>query len=259
MVRIHVVSDVHGENESLARAGAGADLFVCLGDLILFLDYDDPGRGALADLLGPEVTAEYMRLRTAKEFDRARAHLDRSWELRGVPDVDRFPMILDRIREQYSRVFAAMPQGALLTYGNVDLPHLWPEYLRPGHRVLDGETIESHGLTLGFLGSGLRTVYRTPNEISDEDFAAKVARLGRCDVVFSHVPPALPEITYDVVARRFERGSLALADYIRMFQPRYVFHGHVHQPLRARQRMGRTEIINVGHFKNVRQPHIATL
>ncbi|NEE46974.1 metallophosphoesterase, partial [Streptomyces sp. SID8455] len=42
--RIHVVSDVHGNTEALARAGDGADALVCLGDLVLFLDYADHSR-----------------------------------------------------------------------------------------------------------------------------------------------------------------------------------------------------------------------
>ena len=31
----------------------------------------------------------------------------------------------------------------------------------------------------------------------------------------AHIPPALPELTYDVVARRFEFGSEALLEHIR--------------------------------------------
>ena len=41
--RVHVVSDVHGNARDLARAGEGADALICLGDLVLFLDYADRG------------------------------------------------------------------------------------------------------------------------------------------------------------------------------------------------------------------------
>jgi predicted phosphodiesterase len=44
-MRVHVVSDVHGNSEALARSGEGADALLCLGDLILFLDYADHSRG----------------------------------------------------------------------------------------------------------------------------------------------------------------------------------------------------------------------
>ena len=52
--RIHVVSDVHGNARDLARAGEGADALICLGDLVLFLDYADHSRGIFPDLFGVE-------------------------------------------------------------------------------------------------------------------------------------------------------------------------------------------------------------
>jgi len=37
-MRVHLVSDVHGTADALAAAGDGADMLICLGDLLLFLD-----------------------------------------------------------------------------------------------------------------------------------------------------------------------------------------------------------------------------
>jgi Icc-related predicted phosphoesterase len=90
---------------------------------------------------------------------------------------------------------------------------------------------------------------RTPFELSEDQFAAKVDALGAIDVLCSHIPPAVPELTYDVVARRFEKGSTALVRLIETIQPRWALFGHVHQPLAARRRIGRTECVNVGHFR----------
>src|ERR1700744_1425299 len=73
-MRVHVVSDVHGRADALARAGDGADALVCLGDLLLFLDYADHGQGIFADLFGAEAAARYVELRTAKKFDEAREY-----------------------------------------------------------------------------------------------------------------------------------------------------------------------------------------
>jgi Icc-related predicted phosphoesterase len=39
-------------------------------------------------------------------------------------------------------------------------------------------------------------------------------------------------------------------------QPRYALFGHVHQPLVSRIRLGRTECINVGHFRATGQPFV---
>src|ERR1044072_1468305 len=53
-MRVHVVSDVHGRADALARAGDGADALICLGDLILFVDYEDHSQGIFAELFGAE-------------------------------------------------------------------------------------------------------------------------------------------------------------------------------------------------------------
>ena len=42
------------------------------------------------------------------------------------------------------------------------------------------------------------------------EYAATVERLGEIDVLCSHAPPAVPELAYDVVSRRFESPSPAL-------------------------------------------------
>jgi hypothetical protein len=72
-MRVHVVSDVHGRADALAGAARGADALICLGDLLLFLDYADYGQGIFADLIGAEAARVYVELRTAKRFNEARA------------------------------------------------------------------------------------------------------------------------------------------------------------------------------------------
>jgi Icc-related predicted phosphoesterase len=245
-MRIHVVGDVHGRADALARAADGADALICLGDLILFLDYDDHAQGIFAELFGQDAADRLIELRTGKRFAEAREFSQERWASLGG---DAWPHIERAVREQYKRLFEAMPEPAYLTYGNVDVPGLWAEHLRPGHRVLDGEVTEIGGLRFGFVGGGLRTEYRTPYELDDDAYAAKVEALGPVDVLCTHIPPDVPDLLYDTVARRFERGSRALLDYIERTQPRYALFGHVHQPLARRRRIGRTECVNVGHFR----------
>ncbi|MFE5488169.1 metallophosphoesterase [Streptomyces sp. NPDC056527] len=250
-MRINVVSDVHGNAGALAKAGEGADALVCLGDLVLFLDYADHSRGIFPDLFGVENADLIVELRTARRFDEARDLGRRLWSELAV---DRDTAIESAVRRQYAELFAAFPTPTYATYGNVDIPGLWSEYARPGTTVLDGERIELDGLVFGFVGGGLRTAMRTPYEISDEEYAAKVEALGEVDVLCSHIPPDVPELTYDTVPRRFERGSRALLDAIRRTRPRYALFGHVHQPLVRRMRVGRTECVNVGHFASTGRP-----
>ena len=255
-MRVHAVSDVHGAAGPLHRAAEGADALLCLGDLLLFVDYADHGQGIFADLFGAEAARQFVALRTAKLFDESRAMSAGLWRRLGG---DPAGHIRDAASRQYAELFAALPEPAYLTYGNVDIPHLWREHLRPGHHVLDGERTGLGGWTFGFVGGGLRSPYRTPNEIDDDAYAAKVAAVGTVDVLCSHIPPAVPQLLYDTVARRLERGSEALLGHVRRTQPRYVLFGHVHQPLSRRVRIGRTECVNVGHFRASGEPYVLDL
>lgn len=252
-MRVHVVSDVHGAADHLSRAGDGADALVLLGDLLLFLDYADHSRGIFPDLFGTEAADRIVELRTARRFEEAR-QLSRSlWD-----GLDREAVMDAAVRKQYAALFAALPTPTYATYGNVDVPALWPEFAGPGTTVLDGRTVELGGLVFGFVGGGLPTPMRTPFEVDEETYAAKVAALGPVDVLCSHIPPAVPELCYDTVARRFERGSEALLDAIHSVRPRYSFFGHVHQPLTRRMRIGATECVNVGHFNATHTPFVLT-
>ncbi len=250
-MRVHVVSDVHGAADALSRAGDGADALVVLGDLLLFLDYADHSRGIFPDLFGTENAHRIVELRTARRFDEARALNRQLWA-----GLDRDAAMDAAVRKQYAELFAALPTPTYATYGNVDAPGLWPEYAGPGTTVLDGATALIGDRVFGFVGGGLPTPMRTPYEVDEETYAAKVAALGRVDVLCSHIPPAVPELCYDTVARRFERGSEALLDAIRTARPRYAFFGHVHQPLTRRMRVGRTECVNVGHFNATHTPFV---
>jgi Icc-related predicted phosphoesterase len=252
-MRVHVVSDVHGQVEALARAGVGADALVCLGDLLCYVDSVDYSDGVMGGLFGAETVSRFVELRTAQRFDEATALMRSRWE---TLDADRETVIEDAVRRQYAALFAAMPDPTYATYGNVDVPRLWPEFARDGVHVLDGQTATLDGRVFGFVGGGLRTPYRTPYERTEEEYAEKVAALGAVDVLCAHIPPAVPELVYDVVARRFERGSEAVLDAIRDTQPELVLFGHVHQPLQARIRIGRTECINVGHFRGRGTPYV---
>ena len=252
-MRVHVVSDVHGRADALARAADGADALICLGDLLLFLDYADHGRGLYADLFGEAAASEYIRLRLEKKFDEAR---DFSIGLFASRPESRSALFEAAMEKQYAELFAAMPEPAFLTYGNVDVPRMWEQYLKPEHYVLDGDTVEIGGWTFGFVGGGLKSAYRTPYEMSEEEFRAKIEAVGEVDVLCTHIPPAVPELLYDTVARRLEVGSVALLDTIKATRPRYSVFGHVHQPLARRTRIGVTECLNVGHFRATGTPFV---
>ena len=252
-MRVHVVSDVHGRADALAGAGRGADALICLGDLLLFLDYADYGQGIFADLFGSDATRIYVELRTAGRFDEARALSARLLAQRGESPARLFETAMAR---QYAELFGALTEPAYLTYGNVDVPRMWPTYAKPGHHVLDGGTVDLDGWRFGFVGGGLKSAYRTPNEMTEEEFRAKLVAVGEVDVLCTHIPPAVPELLYDTAARRLEKGSAALLETIKATRPRYSVFGHVHQPLARRTRIGMTECLNVGHFRATGVPFV---
>lgn len=259
-MRVHVVSDVHGTADALAVAGDGADMLICLGDLLLFLDYADHSQGIFAELYGAERAREYIDLRNRRRFDEARRLTQGiAARLTAERGADMRALTRAAISRQYAALFGALAEPAYLTYGNVDVPGLWPAYLKAGHHVIDGGRVEVGGVTFGFAGCGLISPYHTPNEITEAEFAAKLAAIGAVDVLCTHIPPAVPELLYDVRARRMETGSGALLETIRRTGPRYAFFGHVHNPLARRIRVGRTECVNVGHFRATRAPYVVDL
>src|SRR3954469_24831726 len=105
-MRVHVVSDVHGAAEALARAGDGADALVCLGDLVLFLDYADHSRGIFPDLFGVENADALVALRAARRYDEARALDRRLWGELERTGATRETVIEDAVRRQYAELFA---------------------------------------------------------------------------------------------------------------------------------------------------------
>lgn len=259
-MRLHVVSDVHGNVDALARAGEGADALIVLGDLLDFVDYYDYSRGILGTIFGPEKVATFARLRRARHSSATMAYVRSLWaSLDNAAEV-----VEEAIRLQYAKLFGALTAPTFATPGNVDVPALWPEFAGDHVRVLDGASAEIGGLRFGFVGGALLSSAITPRRIGiwvpylrhERDFAAAVDTLGDVDVLCSHVPPAMPELCYDVVARRPELGSRSLRALIRRSEPRWSVFGHVHQPLAARARVGRTECVNVGHFKRTGTPYV---
>jgi Icc-related predicted phosphoesterase len=259
-MRVHVVSDVHGNAEALARAGEDADALVVLGDLVDYVDYADPTAGILGRVLGPGVSAEFGRLRTCGRPGELVAYIRAAWARLDDP----VAVVEQAVREQYDRLFAAMTAPTWAIPGNVDMVQFWPDYARPGVALPDGEVVDIGGLRFGFVGGvplppGVlprRAGPWTPHLCIAEEYAAAVDKLDEVDVLCSHAPPGMPELAYDVLSRRAEASSPALLEKIHRDRPRASLFGHIHQPLAHRMRVGRTECVNVGHFRRTGTPYV---
>jgi Icc-related predicted phosphoesterase len=243
-MRVTAISDLHGAVEHLDAVARDCDVLLVLGDLINVLDYRTMD-GILVEVFGREPVAEAARLRTAGRFDEARAAIRQA-----VPEgEDVRSRIVDLARRDYERVVDALPDRSYVTFGNADIPELLRATLRNGIRFVDGEVVSLGSMTFGFVGGGVRTPLGVPGEVPEDDFDAKLEQMGPVDVVCTHMPPRLPWYVYDVVAKRFEPGSVGLMAYVQRHHPRYSLFGHVHQPLVNRGTIGATEMVNVGHFQ----------
>lgn len=243
-MRVRAISDVHGAVEHVAAAASDADVLLVLGDLINVLDYRS-WTGILVEAFGREPVQESARLRAEGRFEEAReAFRMHAGDLDAARD-----SFLALARKQYEAVFEALPEGTLVTFGNVDIPDMLREHLPDGIRFVDAEAVEIDGVTFGFVGGGVRTPLGIPGEVDEATYDAKFEAVGAVDVICTHMPPRIPWFVYDVVARKFEPGSTGLIAYVQEHQPRYALFGHVHNPMAGRGTIRRTELINVGHFQ----------
>ena len=108
---------------------------------------------------------------------------------------------------------------------------------------------ELAGLRWGIVGGGVPTPLRIPGEVPEDRWNEKLESLGGVDVIGTHPPPRIPWFCYDIVAKKFEPGSVRLLAYVQERQPKYALFGHVHQPLVNRGAVRATELVNVGHFQ----------
>ncbi|MET0189455.1 MAG: metallophosphoesterase, partial [Pseudonocardia sediminis] len=188
--------------------------------------------------------------------------LGRSWARFDDPRA----VVSEAVGEHYDEIFGVLEKLDVPVWaipGNVDMPELWPR-TSGGVQAVDGTVVSIGGVRVGFAGgvplppavNPRRSGPWQPYFLTSERFEADLAGLGPFDVLCTHAPPQVPDLTYDVVARRSEASSPALVERIRAEQPTHALFGHVHQPLATRTRLGRTECVNVGHFRHTERPYV---
>jgi Icc-related predicted phosphoesterase len=243
-MRVTVISDLHGAAGRLRAIANECDALVVLGDLINVIDYHDMD-GILIQMFGRDPVAAAAQLRAEGRFAEARETI----RAQADPELDVRARFAELARAQYEEVLDAMPEGSVITYGNVDVPELLRSMVPAGVRLVDGEAFELGGLRWGLVGGGVATPLGVPGEVPDDGWRGKLEALGDVDVIGTHMPPRIPWYCYDIVAAKFEPGSTPLLAFIQERQPRFALFGHVHQPLVDRGGIGRTELVNVGHFR----------
>lgn len=246
---VKIVADLHSAVDNLREEVQAEDTLLLLGDLVNIIDYSSMD-GILVDIFGAEAVSEVIDLRAKGLVDEARSVMLRRREGREAEIAMQFQSLL---RDAYQAVRSALPQQTYLITGNVDAPVMIEEIVGPGVELVDGKVIELEGYRVGFVGGGLPTPLKVAGEIPEEEFNAKVDALGDVEILCSHVPPEIPELTYDVLAQRHERGSERLLQYILDVQPLRVFFGHIHQPLVSSSHLGHTHLMNAGYFRRTQR------
>jgi Icc-related predicted phosphoesterase len=241
---MRLCSDVHGAREALVRAAAANGPLLILGDLINLIDYRDSS-GIIADIAGVPFVQELVRLRDAGEYVAARGlwgklNSGREAEMRQAWD--------SHVAAAYADICSALEGAtAYVTYGNVDRPSLLADSLPNGARFVDAEVVEIDGFRVGFAGGGMVSV-GTLGEISEDEMADKLDKIGKVDIVCTHVPPAVTPLSRDVIGGR-TKGSEAIVEYLERAKPPFHYFGDIHQPQATHWTVGETLCRNVGYFR----------
>ena len=245
---IYVVSDLHGASDALKKAVPEGATLLLLGDLINFIDYITM-TGILTEVFSVEAVEEVVELRTAGNVKEARRVMK---ERTAGREEEIKAEIGTRVVAQYDSIFASLPDPTYLILGNVDSPQIVDNFVEqtPAVRSVDGRVITLEGERFGFVGGALPTPLHVAGEITEEEMTAKIEGLGEADVLCSHIPPDVPELCYDTLAGKSEKGSRDLLRYIQDVKPARHYFGHVHQPLISSMHIGRTQCINVGYFRS---------
>jgi Icc-related predicted phosphoesterase len=239
--------DIHGEFETLSGLVSADEVLFIAGDLLNFMDFTDITKGILYQAFTHEELAEGL-----KEY--ARGNLDRVREgIREIstPGHQRYERVRPLIEGTYERLSHTLPRKTFIIFGNDDYPSILKTKLDGKAEVVESGVVKIGGLSIGLV-SGMPEGHRTmglAGEIPADTFRQRIFSLGPVDIIVTHIPPMIPELTYDVVAKRQEPASDALLDYINTYHPAYAFFGHVHNPSRQNMRIGRTHAANLGFFK----------
>lgn len=242
---VKIISDLHGATTALTKEVGRTDTLLLLGDLINVIDYGTKD-GILVEMFGVDAVEEVIGLRAERRFEEARSVMAKRREGREEEVAARFEVLF---KKAYREVYDVLPRPTYMILGNVDRPAVAYDLCPQGVEVVDGKVINLQGRRIGFVGGGLPTPLNIAGEIPEEEYNHKLEGLGEVDIICSHVPPDIPELTFDVLAQRHERGSSRLVEYIRDVQPERALFGHIHQPLFSSTHLGRTHLLNTGYFR----------
>lgn len=115
-----------------------------------------------------------------------------------------------------------------------------------GFQNFHEQTFEAGGRHFAGLGYSNPTPFDTPGEYSEEEIAAKLDPFQKLSplVLVCHAPPHATVV--DEIAGGQHIGSRAVRAFVDAYHPAYLFCGHVHEGAGKSEKLGATEVANVG-------------
>ncbi len=242
--------DIHGEFDALLGLVSADETLFIAGDLLNFMDFTDITQGILYQAFTPEELMEGLKEYAQGNLDRVREGIREI----STPGHQRYERVRPLIEDTYERLSRGLSGNTYILFGNDDYPNILREKLDGKAHVIESGIVRAGGLSIGLV-SGMPEGDHTmglAGEIPADTFRQRIFSLGPVDIIVTHIPPKVAELSYDVLAKRQEPASDALLDYIRRYRPSYAFFGHVHNPKQKSMSIGTTRAVNLGFFKKTR-------
>jgi Icc-related predicted phosphoesterase len=248
---VKIVSDIHGAYDALGSQLSPDDTAVLLGDYLNLIDFRTLD-GILAQVYSREEVVKALGLMAHKDKDVARARIREV--IGGTPE--KGEQVRELVIAGYREFFASIPCKCFMLYGNTDSPQAMAATVAGNVEIVESGVVVVGGQRFGMVSGSPHSPWNVglPGEMPTERYDSLVASLGPTDVLCSHYPPAIADLTWDTMANRDEVGSSSLLAYIEEHSPSYHYFGHVHQPRVQRLTHGQTRVVNAGFF---RQTHTA--
>lgn len=243
---IKILSDIHGEYEALRAQLEPDDTAVLLGDYLNLIDFRTLD-GILSQVYSREEVRNVLTMMADGDKELARVKIRDA--IGGTPD--KAERVREMIAQSYEEFFASIPCRCYMLYGNTDGPQVMERLVRSPVEMIECGVAQLDGQRFGFISGAPQGPWNAglPGEMDSARYDAMVESLGPVDVLCTHYPPSIPDLTWDLLAGRDEVGSSALLSYIDRCAPGYHYFGHVHHPRESCCLRGETRVVNAGFFR----------
>ncbi len=243
---VKVISDIHGAYAALRSQLDRGDIAVLLGDYLNLIDFRTLD-GILAQVYSREEVVKALAIMATRDKDMARRKIREV--IGGTPE--KRERIRELVTASYVEFFDSIPCKCFLLYGNTDGPDAMRALAGNNVELVESGVVTVDGQRFGMVSGAPHGPWNVglPGEMPTSRYDSLIASLGPCDVLCTHYPPAVEDLTFDTHAKRDEVGSEAVLEYIDEHSPFRHYFGHVHHPRAFCATRGVTGLVNVGYFR----------